>query len=174
MLAGLAPGCGYTSDYVPPRDGRARAIWRDDKAVIAGPAELPNCATREQPPDGYRHRVPQDAHGYYYAPTGSTSVHVGLVVVGRPPILLPHLPSSAVPGANLGGGGGVDGGEYLFVILAVGAIVAFPFVAMGLALGHPEPEEEVAVALDQVNAYNDELRERLARCAAWHREEGAE
>jgi hypothetical protein len=161
-------GCSYTSDYVPPKDGRARAIWKDDKAVVAAPSELPDCATREQPPEGYRYEVPLDAGGYYYAPSGTGHVHVGVVVIGRPPILLPGVPGVTIPSpGNVSG----DGAEYLVVILAVGAIVAFPFIAMGLALGHPEPEDEVAAAIDQVNAFNDESRERLAKCAAWYRKQ---
>lgn len=167
-------GCSYTSDYVPPKDGRARAIWRDDKAVVAAPAELPDCATKDQPPEGYRYDVPVDGSGYYYAPATTGHVHVGVIVIGRPPLIFPHLPGVDVGGSSsIGSGGSTSGGEYLVVVLAVGAIVAFPFIAMGLAMGHPEPEEEVAAAFDEVNAYNDQARERLARCAAWY-QRGAE
>lgn len=166
----LVAGCSYTSDYKPPKDGRARAIWQDDEVVIAAPADLPDCATGKQPPKGYRYDMPSDPHGYYYAPSSSTHVHVGVVIIGRPPVIfVPHGPGGGVP--SLGGGGG-KGSEYVFVALAVGAIIAFPFIAMGLALGHPEPEEEVAASIDEVNAFNDKSRERLARCAAWYRKHG--
>lgn len=33
-LATLAGGCGYTSKYSPPPDGRARAVWRDNGVVV--------------------------------------------------------------------------------------------------------------------------------------------
>jgi hypothetical protein len=168
VLTMCLAGCSYTSDYVPPKDGRARAIWKDDKVVVAAPADLPDCAKDEQPPKGYRYDVPLDEHGYYYPPSSNTHVHVGVIIVGRPPVFFLPGSGGGIPSlGNLGGGG--KGSEYVFVALAVGAIVAFPFIAMGLALGHPEPEEEVAAGIDEVNAFNDKSRERFARCAAWHR-----
>lgn len=162
LLVLLCAGCSYTSDYVPPRDGRARPIWQGDKVVIAAPAELPECASDEQPPPTYVYEAPLD-RGYYVPPATHTHVHVGVVIIGRPPLLpvLPGVPGPTVP--NLSG----DGGKYVAVILAVGAIVAFPFIAMGLAMGHPEPEEEVANAIDGVNELKDVSRERMARCATW-------
>jgi hypothetical protein len=159
-------GCSYTSDYVPPNDGRARPIWVDDAVQVAAPADLPECVTQEQPPEGYTYTVPEDQDGYYYAPGPSSHVHVhvGVVVVGRPPVLfVPGGPGLIGPGAISG-----EGGKYVAVALAVGAIVAFPFIALGLSLGHPEPEEEVAATIDHINTWNDQARERLERCAAWY------
>jgi hypothetical protein len=43
-LAALGAGCGgYTSDYVPPKDGRARLTFHDDKAVASLPPADPAC-----------------------------------------------------------------------------------------------------------------------------------
>jgi hypothetical protein len=170
VLAGLSvAGCSYTSEYVPPQDGRARPIWVDDAVQVAAPADLPECVTREQPPEGYTYTVPQDQDGYYYSPgpgpSGHVHVHVGVVIIGRPPLLF-----APTPGFNPGSISG-DGGKYLAVGLAVGAIIAFPFIAMGLALGHPEPEEEVAGSIDALNTWNDQARERMERCAAWYEQQ---
>jgi len=161
LLALLCAGCSYTSDYVPPRDGRVRPLWQGDKVVIAAPAELPECASDEQPPPSYVYVTPLDGHGHYVPPATHTHVHVGVIIIGRPP-LLPVLPG-VPPVPKLSG----DGGKYVAVILAVGAIVAFPFIALGLAMGHPEPEEEVAEAIDVVNELKDQSRETMARCATW-------
>ena len=56
---------------------------------------------------------------------------------------------------------------------AVVAIVAFPFVAVGLAVGHPEPSDEVVTAIDTINRYNDDARRKEALCAATAPLEGA-
>jgi hypothetical protein len=42
MLGPLA-GCTYSSDYVPPQDGRARAVWARDKVVASLPAAEERC-----------------------------------------------------------------------------------------------------------------------------------
>ena len=78
-------------------------------------------------------------------------------------MFFPPSPGLLALGALSGGKGD---GEAFAVVLAVGAIIAFPFIAMGLAMGHPEPEEEVVDAVDRINTYNDELRERYAFCEA--------
>jgi hypothetical protein len=43
-------------------------------------------------------------------------------------------------------------------VIAAAAIIASPIVAWGLAFSRPEPEGEVASAIDRVNAYNDLAR----------------
>ncbi len=160
-VLGGAVGCSYTSDYVPPQDGRARGVWKDDGLVMVAPEELPRCAHEVPPqPPGYVYAVPLNGAGYYVAPRTHTHVHVGVVVVGPAPL---HPPVPFVPG---GLGGSMDGesGKVILVVMAIGAIVAFPFIAMGLALGHPEDEDEVAGTVDRINEFNDEARERLSLC----------
>ena len=162
-IAGAA-GCSYTSDYRPPADGRARGVWEDDALVMVAPSALPRCAHSAPPrPPGYRYAVPLNGAGYYTPPRSHGHVVVGVVVVGPPPL---HPPVPIVPGVGMGGAMDGEGGKYILVVMAVGAIVAFPFLAMGLALGHPEPEDEVAATVDRVNRFNDDARERLAMCAA--------
>ncbi|MBW2458370.1 MAG: hypothetical protein JRI68_27960 [Deltaproteobacteria bacterium] len=164
LALGGAAGCSYTSEYKPPADGRARGVWKDDGLVMVAPAELPRCAHEVPPrPSGYHYAVPLDGAGYY-APHHHHHHHspvvVGVVVVGPPPLLAP------VPIGPGGLGGSMDGesGKVMLVVMAIGAIVAFPFIAMGLALGHPEDEDEVAANVDRINEYNDEARERLSMC----------
>src|SRR5262245_46849051 len=73
-----------------------------------------------------------------------------VIVVGPPPPLIVPPPPGIPPG-------GIDGdsAKYIFVAMAVAAIVAFPFIAVGLAVGHPEPDDEVITAIDRINRYND-------------------
>lgn len=46
LALALAAGCGYTSSYVAPTDGRPRAVWREDHVVVepAGAPLGPACA----------------------------------------------------------------------------------------------------------------------------------
>jgi hypothetical protein len=163
LTAVLAIGCGYKSDYAPPRDGRARGIWSDDKLVVVKPAELPRCRHEVPPPiaQQYAYWVPRDQDGYYVPPSSGPGVVI-IVVGPPPPLLLPPLPPGPIPAGGLDG----EGAKYIFVAMAVVAIVAFPFVAVGLAVGHPEPSDEVVTAIDTINRYNDDARRKEALCAA--------
>jgi len=161
LTLGGAGGCSYTSEYTPPADGRARGVWKDDGLVMVAPEALPRCAHQmPPPPPGYHYAVPLDGSGYYVAPRTHTHVHVGVVIIGPPPL---HPPVPIVPG-SLGGSMDGESGKVMLVVMAIGAIVAFPFIAMGLALGHPEDEDEVAATVDRINEWNDEARERMAYC----------
>ena len=46
LLGVLLAGCGYTSQYTPPLDGRPRAVWREDRVVVStsGAWVPPACA----------------------------------------------------------------------------------------------------------------------------------
>jgi hypothetical protein len=155
-------GCNYTSDYRPPRDGRARPIYQDDTVVVATPALPFECG-----PYGPGRPVP----GARYVPAqvvlqaASRGSYGGGGVYLSGPIFVPgpHLHGSS--GSVSSGGGSGDGGKLVAVALAVAAIVAFPFIIVGLAAGNPEQEDAVASAIDSVNQYNDQLREQAAVCA---------
>ena len=128
------------------------------------PKRLPDCTgvAAEAPPGRVQYRVPHDDDGYYQP---RSRVSVGLVVVHHhhhPPIVFVPTGGGSVKSSS----GSPNGGKALAVALAVGALVAFPFIALGLAMGHPEPEEEVASAMDRVNEFNDQARDREAYCAA--------
>ena len=94
-------------------------------------------------------------------------VHVhGPLPVPRP-ILVPSLGggigSLGGGGGSSGGGGGGDLGKAAIVV-AVLAISVLPFIALGLATGRPEPEKQVAAAIDQVNAQTDLARTEGSPC----------
>lgn len=182
-------GCaGYTSEYAPLDDGRARAVYRDDQLVMeVGGAVTPECANAvvdARSPETAAY-VASHAHRHTWVP-----VYYG------PPILVlhgglaptPHRPRYAggsgpgfsgltVPGrsgggtggpSSSGGGGGLgNAGKEVVVIIAVIAIVAMPAIAIGLAVGRPEPEKEVAAVIDRVNLYNDMARTPGSPCALY-------
>jgi hypothetical protein len=164
---GLSAGCNYQSSYRPPADGRARGVWQKDKIVMYAPStEAPVCragrldssrrprSTRE----GYW--LADEHHATHHHHTGGGSVHV--VVVGRPVVPVPFVP---LPGVGGGGGAfGNDADPRIFAVLAVGALIALPIVTVALALGHPEPEDEVATEIDRINRYNDAARHAWRRC----------
>jgi hypothetical protein len=194
-LAALS-GCGsYISEYAPPADGRARAIWLDGKVVVDVADPVPaECAAEaglysNQPPSSYRSssRTNVHVHGGFWVP-----VYFGprIVVVRRGVAPAPHIhtvrrsPSSASIGgggsggsirkvsgsggsSSGGGGGGGDAGKVLLVSLAVIALLALPAIAVGLSVGRTEPERETALAIDQVNAYNDLARTPGSPCAVF-------
>lgn len=174
-------GCGnYTSDYVPPKDGRARAVWNEDRVVASIPSDSsPSCTEALYDVQGDPQR--------YYTTYGGTRT----VVVWQPWIVVHHhhnhhgggrvgpgLPGGSAyrparpsvggggGGTTIGGGGHSGGGSgggngdlgKAAVVLAVVAIIALPIITLGLGLGRPEPSEEVAQEIDQVNAYNDLAR----------------
>jgi len=190
--AGLLSGCGsYTSDYVPPNDGRARAIWDDDRVVASLPeGSMAGCTDAV---DEVRSE-PRRYSAYY---GGSTRV-----VVYRPWIVVHHhhhvpppvfvgpghahpspggvVRTPATPGVSgskgssggsksgssgSSGGGNGDIGKAAIVLVVV-ALVTLPIITLGLGLGRPEPSGKVATAIDEVNAYNDLARLPGSPCSA--------
>ncbi len=189
VAATLLTGCGnYTSQYVPPHDGRARAVWNEDRVDAALPAEAtdPTCmaAVGEIRADPVRYRT------YYGGSPRVVIWHPWIVVTSsnrstmgprprtaaRPTSSLSSGGSSGGGGGSLGGGGGSSGGSSggggggdlgkAALALVVIAIVALPFINLGLGLGRPEPSEEVAREIDKVNAYNDLARLSGSPCSA--------
>jgi hypothetical protein len=97
---------------------------------------------------------------------GSFWVPVRTVAVVRVngPVIAPIRLGGAFSGGGIGrlggGGGGGGGGDIgkAAIVVAVIAITVLPFIALGLAAGRPEPEDQVAAAVDQVNAQTDLAR----------------
>ena len=161
LVACATTACSYTSQYQPPADGRARPVWQGDQIVMMAPEAEPKC-TLERPPGQFSYNVPRDGAGHYVPRRRGHHHHhraVGIIIVG------PHIPGPVLPGLPNSKMSG-DSGKYLLVVMAVGAIVAFPFIAAGLAMGHPEPEDKVAGAIDRINSFNDDAREQEAICEA--------
>ncbi|KYF82003.1 hypothetical protein BE11_21195 [Sorangium cellulosum] len=82
----------------------------------------------------------------------------------------PGHSGSAASGGNGGNGGsGSNGGNaaasILLATVAVLALAALPPIAVGLSVGSPERDKDSALALDQVNAYNDLARTPGSPCA---------
>lgn len=189
---GILSGCGsYTSDYVPPKDGRARVVWVDDRAVASLPSEAlgPGCseAVRNMPAD------PAQYSTYYGGSSGVVYYRPWIRVRPAPLIIVSsggasnaprsvhRTPAAATVGGSSGGGsgsisgpggsssgksggsgggGGGGGGDLgkAAVVLAVVALLTLPIITLSLGLSRPEPEGDVANAIDDVNAYNDLAR----------------
>ncbi|MDI1482510.1 hypothetical protein [Polyangium sp. y55x31] len=201
---GILSGCGsYTSDYVPPQDGRARVLWDDDHVVASMPSEIskPNCseAVRNLPAD------PKEYSTYYGGSTGVVYYRPWIRIRPAPLIIVSSGGASNAPrtisrapadptvggssggssgsfsgpgggggvkgggGKSGGGGGGGGGGGDLgkaAVVLAVVALLTLPIITLSLGLSRPEPEGDVANAIDEVNAYNDLARLPDSPCVA--------
>lgn len=161
-------GCGgYTSEYVPPADGRPRLVWQDNKVVVMQANAVPaNCTAEVDALAGgdTSVRVAGRGGGVYFVPVRTVGVvHVGgPVIVPRP--FVPPLPGAGI--GKLGGGGGGGGGDLgkAAIVVAVLAIAVLPFIALGLATGRPEPEKEVADAIDRANAQTDLSRTPGSAC----------
>jgi hypothetical protein len=171
-LAALVVGCGgYTSEYVPPPDGRPRLVWQDNKVVPMISNAVPgqcSAAVDSLAGGGSGVLVRGRTRGGYYAPSRTVVVVGGPVFVPVPrPILVPPVPGAKVGGlGSLGGGGGGGGGDLgkAAVVVAVLAVAVLPFIALGLAAGRPEPESEVAAAIDHANAHTDLARTEGSPC----------
>ncbi|MDI1430376.1 hypothetical protein [Polyangium sorediatum] len=191
---GILAGCGsYTSDYVPPQDGRARVLWQDDHVVASLPSEISgiNCseAVRNLPAE------PQQYSSYYGGSTGVVYYRPWIVVRPSPLVIVGSGSGSTTPraiprtaatpsvassggsssisgggggGKSSGGGGGGGGGDLgkAAVVLAVVALLTLPIITLSLGFTRPEPEADVASAIDEVNAYNDLARLPDSPCAA--------
>ncbi|UQA57255.1 hypothetical protein [Polyangium aurulentum] len=182
-----AGGCGgYTSDYVPPQDGRARVVWDDDRAVAVVPQAAPApCmpAVRElgsAPSHFVTYGGPRTyvvwRPGIVVVASGRTRVvparpgRFGPRVAASPVSRTPARPTAVTSGSGSStrSSGGKSGNvpAEVAAVMAVAALITLPAITLGLALGRPEPSEEVAAAIDQVNAFNDLARVDNSPCAA--------
>jgi hypothetical protein len=180
LLVGLV-GCGYTSQYAAPVDGRARPLWAGD--------HLTNNLAQFARPNGCNEAVywvqhpeiePQQDHFQppptvwvprYYGPD-IVVVTPGIAPVLAQPVLfspsLTILQAAAAAGrtASQGGssGGGNLGKEIALVILVI-AIVLVPVVDITVAALRPESDERSGDAIDQANVYNDLARSAGTPCS---------
>ncbi len=190
FVAGLAMGCGnYTSNYSPPKDGRARAVWFEDRVIASLPADAQSGDCRQAisevqtDPGYYRTYYGGSPNIIIWRPwvivtgTGSSRVAASPTTVSR----RPATGSVKSPGGggggsvgNIGSGGGSSGGGSggggdigkAAVVLVVIALLTLPIITLGLGLGRPEPSKEVAEQIDEVNAYNDLARLNGSPCGA--------
>jgi hypothetical protein len=174
-------GCtGYSSEYVPLADGRARPVYRDDTLVMeVGGRVTAACADAIADP-----RLPGAGSGVSVRSGSSVWIPVyygpRIVVVGgvapspRRAVYTGASPNLTGVSGRPGGGSGSSGGGGLgkldkeaIVIVAVIALVALPAITFGLALGRPEPEDQVANVIDRVNLYNDLARSPGTPCSIY-------
>ncbi len=199
--AGILSGCGsYTSDYVAPKDGRARAVWDDDKVVASMPSGDGGRGCSEAirglqaNPSEYTTYYGGSSRGViYYRPwivvRPAPLVIVGSGRVGSTGGTVSRVPASASVGSSKGGssggsslgsggssGGGGGGGDMgkAALVLVVVALLTLPIITLGLGFSRPEPEGQVATAIDEVNAYNDLARLPESPCVAEPVEEMAQ
>jgi hypothetical protein len=175
--------CAYTSDYVPPADGRARVIWNHDPVVMMPQAD-PACTnavgrlTRPKDPKAFALRDDSEQVQVDMPVVIDVAPPPVLIIpgpgLGRPVEPVPGVGHAARPvGAPTGSGGfslgsgnsSGSGADSLLVAGAVVAIATMPIVAIALALSRPENETRSAWAIDFVNGYNDLARWPGSACA---------
>lgn len=168
---------------MPLEDGRARAVYRNDELVMeVGGGVSPECADAIRNTGGLPSSAYVSAHAgghvwvpIYYGPR-IIVVNRGFAPPPRRAAVAGTRPNLNGPGvSSLGGGGstssGSSGGSFsggdlkeAAVVLAVIALIALPAITIGLAVGRPEPEAEVASVMDRVNLYNDMARTPGSPC----------
>ncbi|MCC6523590.1 MAG: hypothetical protein IT373_13115 [Polyangiaceae bacterium] len=169
-------GCAhYTSDYRPPADGRARVVWEGDEALVVRPQPAPGtaaaCEAAVDSATGSPTQVRFERSG--------AAVGAHFVIIAPPPIVHVHTGAhyhgsshghgaghTPALGHGTSGSGGKSTAPEAAVVLAVLAILAMPGITIGLAVGRPEPEQDVAYAIDTVNAYNDLARYPGTACSS--------
>jgi hypothetical protein len=187
-LAVLVSGCGYHSQYVPPQDGRARAVWQEDNVAAALPGAAPPPACVDEVQRLILGGPLQLATGTFIQDGYWQASYYGPPIVVYSPGLAPPLPapplyrprSNFVPvdshvggslllrspvsrgggggGSISGGGGGGGKGGEGLVILAVILLIVLPAIDLGMAIDNPESPSRSSPAIDAVNAYNDLAR----------------
>jgi hypothetical protein len=169
-------GCGYTSHYVSPVDGRARAVWAEDQVrleVAGPPPEACRAAVEELVAPGSASRRAERRAVWvpaYYGPTILVTSRGYAPVFPVYPVFIPSLVMTPGPGfawARRGGGWGDRGwresnpGRELAVLL----LLVLPVVDVGLALQRAEDVDSSRWALSRVGAYNDLARQPGSPCA---------
>jgi hypothetical protein len=183
----LGWGCGYSSQYVPPVDGRVRAVWREDNVVTSVPPFVIGDACERQladllvgatPPADAAPRTVWTPR--YYGPDILVVVPGVAPTLPAPPIFLsPSMmiaaaaarsarpPSTTVsaPGVPRLHDKAPDGAGAFLIALGVIALLVMPALDLGLALDVPESQSRSSEAIDRVNAYNDLARTPGSACA---------
>lgn len=183
-IVALPASCAsYASDYLPPKDGRARPIWDSDGVVASVPELGVDKAACLAAIDGTDESYAYRGEHVAWQP--------GIIIVGAAP-LPPPLPIPGLGGHPMHGSapvartpasphvGGPSGGsavhsssgksteslpKELMAIAVVAALIALPIITIGLALGRPEPEKAVAREIDQANRFNDLARVSGTPCS---------
>lgn len=183
-LAAAIAGCGYTSEYTPPADGRARAVWVGDGVKVdrSGAAATDACEKEVSRIAGGGALEVAAFHGWWIPRYYGDPIVVGRAGLApmllRPPVFVPRLivvahaaPSPArgvgagrLPDLNLGGGKDT---AYVLLVAAAIALIVLPAVDLWMALDHPTSSEDASRAIDRVNVYNDLARWPGSPCAEW-------
>ena len=164
ILCATLAGCGYTSQYRPPLDARARAVW-DRNTVRAHLGVQPSKDCDQAVVETMDQKAPLViAQDYHYVPRAGP-----VVVVGYAPFLwyapfVPFHPIGAVaPAIASGSGGDLFKGAIFAMAIAV---VVLPIVDIAIAAWDPEDDGVSSLSIDTVNAYNDLNRTGGSPCAA--------
>ena len=181
LAAATVSGCGYTSRYVAPADGRARVIWKDDDVVVdvAGAPLSPQCRGEVEAQTRAARARPLPALGGYWAPRyyGPSIVVVdpsAAPLLLRPPLFSPSLSLARgvarAPFSLRGGGGGLGslhglGDGRALLLLAAAAVVAAALSGILVSLIPPESSSTSSTNTDFANAYNDLARTPGTACA---------
>lgn len=182
VLAVLAlGGCGYTSSYVAPPDGRARMGWVDGQLTAIMPRPDMQLCYGEAPPEGAPpaelppEEAPRRRHGGGVVLVWVPYVPPPVVVVSGPKII---GPSRFLAGPSVGSTTKIRDTNNLpkeaAVLLAVALFVAMPVISIALAVDPPGTDDAVASAMDEVNETNDRLRQAAVPCAAEPKAEPSE
>jgi hypothetical protein len=177
-----AIGCGYTSQYVPPVDGRARPLWAGDHVTN----NLPQFARSRECVDAVywvQHpEIEPQAEHFQPAPVVWVPRYWGAdIVVATPgvaPILahpvlfspsLTVLQAAVAAGRSASQGGSTGGGNLgkeIALVIVVLAVVLVPIVDITVAALRPESDERSGDAIDQANVFNDLARSAGTPCSS--------
>jgi hypothetical protein len=142
MVVLVGTACEYTSHYVPPDDSRARPVWIGRSVVPVGPTVFPPCSgtpAASEPPGG-------DAEPQ--------------LVLQAVPVPFPVSFADDDDDDDGDAVGGAAVAAAAVVLVAAG----LASTALGLAIAPAGTTRANAATIDDINAFNDELR-RPTRCS---------
>jgi hypothetical protein len=142
----LCSACSYTTHYVAPTDGRARVVFKDGVAMVAGASQLVQ--------DDCRYEVEELLRSRGQLPAA--------VVVAKPRVVTTTVVSSTAHGSSSssssGSGSGTKSSSSSAAALGRGAVVILllaQVATVALVTAPSESPSSTSAAIDWANAFND-------------------
>lgn len=173
-------GCSYSSEYIPPQDGRARSVWQDNRVVMVLPGRAVTLICEQE-----LQKVHLEARSHPKRATAPGTIWEPQTFADDPKIFDPRLVDASVDkqsllpkrswfsrnitdwifGRFLYFDPSIDSVPDAGLRLLLDSISIFTPVNLWLAINPPGLWAISAREIDRVNIYNDLTRTPTSNCA---------